>query len=418
MIKNSLLKAEVITIGDEILQGFVQDTNASYLGQRLTNLGVEVLYKTSVGDDSDLIEKAIGVAWRRANLVITTGGLGPTADDRTKKVVAKVFRRPLVLKNSVLHKIREHFKERAIKMPPLNISQALFPQGARILENPLGTAPGIFIQEDDKLFFSLPGVPVEMKSIFETNIEPILKQKQKGGVLIQKLLKTTGITESVIAERIQGILKEFESIISVAYLPEDTGVNFRLVIKGCLPEEGGKKLQEIEEKIRKEIGDYIYGSDEETLEEIIGYSLLMKKKTIAVAESCTGGLIGNRITNVSGSSVYFLGDVVAYSNELKKRLLQVSEKILDVHGAVSSETVRAMAKGVRKLCGSDLGLAVTGIAGPTGGTKEKPVGLVYIGLDSEEGTLWEERRFSGNRRMIKEKIAQAALDLVRRHLLK
>jgi nicotinamide-nucleotide amidase len=273
------------------------------------------------------------------------------------------------------------------------------------------------MEQGEKLLLALPGVPVEMRSMFERTVLPLLQERWSGEPVVDRILKTTGAPESSIAERIGPLLEARDRRVRVAFLPNRAGVTLRLVFRGENRSEGQRLVGELEDAIRRELGYLVYGSGTETMEQILGYLLVLREATISVAESCTGGLIGDRITNVPGSSSYFRGGVVAYSDEIKEHVLGVPAEILEAHGAVSAQTATAMVAGVRRLMGSDLGLAVTGIAGPTGGTPEKPVGLVYVALARETGTLSEERRFSGGREEIKYRTSQWALDLVRRFLI-
>lgn len=406
------MKAEIIIIGDEILYGQTIDTNSAFIAEKLGELGVEVSYKTAVGDEVKKIVEAIHLAQRRADLVITTGGLGPTSDDLTVKAIAKAFKRNLIFHPEILKKIEERFKARGIEMPKINQNQALIPQGAKALENPLGSAPGILIEEDKKIFISLPGVPKEMKAILGQEVIALLKPKVSKTKIVHRKIRTTGIIESKLYEKIQDLLKDLKEI-KVAFLPSYQGVDLRLTANLKTSAKSKDVVTQLEEKIKGRIGEFIYGYDEQTLEEVVGKMLKDKGKTLSVAESCTGGLIAAKITNISGSSDYFERGVVSYSNQAKMEILGVPKELLDKFGAVSPEVALAMAQGVRKISKTDLGLSVTGIAGPSGGTKEKPVGLIYIGLaDSQKS--WVEKFLFGQDRMInRERASQAALNMVR-----
>jgi len=411
------MRAEIITIGDEIIQGEILDSNSAYIGDRLSGLGIEVAFKTSVGDDLKRITEAIKLSLERVDLVIATGGLGPTNDDLTKKGIVKAFKRNLVFHEDILKKVEEGFKKRGIEMPKINQNQALLPQGAKALSNQYGSAPGIFIQEGKRLFFALPGVPLEMKTIFENEILPFLKSKSSKKFTLQKVLRTTGIVESAIYEKIEPILK-FKSPVKIGFLPGFSGVDLKLRIISESDDLAHKIILEIEQKVREILNEYIYGIDQETLEEVLGKLLQNKKKTISVAESCTGGLIGAKFTNVSGSSNYFINGVITYSNEAKIELLKIPKEIIEKYGAVSEQVAILMAEGVKKISNTDYGLSATGIAGPTGGTEEKPVGLVYIGLAHENDSFAKKFVFGGDRQAVRERTAQAALNLVRLFMLK
>ena len=411
------MRAEIITIGDEIINGEILDSNSAYIGDRLSGLGIEVAFKTSVGDDLKRITEAIKLSLERVDLVIATGGLGPTNDDLTKKGIVKAFKRNLVFHEDILKKVEEGFNKRGIEMPKINQNQALLPQGAKALSNQYGSAPGIFIQEGKRLFFALPGVPLEMKTIFENEILPFLKSKSSKKFTFQKVLRTTGIVESAIYEKIEPILK-FKSPVKIGFLPGFSGVDIKLRITSETEDLARKNILEIEQKVREILNEYIYGIDQETLEEVLGKLLQNKKKTISVAESCTGGLIGAKFTNVSGSSNYFINGVITYSNEAKIELLKIPKEIIEKYGAVSEQVAILMAEGVKKISNTDFGLSATGIAGPTGGTEEKPVGLVYIGLAHENDSFAKKFVFGGDRQAIRERTAQAALNLARLFILK
>lgn len=409
------MNGALLIIGDELLLGTTIDTNSAWLGRRLAEVGIEVKYKLTVGDSPKIIEDELRRLLEKFDIIITTGGLGPTLDDVTKKSIAKVLGKKLVLNERILKAIKKHFQKRGVEMPAINMSQALIPQGAHPIKNPVGTAPGLFLKEGEKWIFILPGVPSEMKAIFEEGVLPVLSREGKKEIRF-RTIKTTGITESRLAEILDRTVKEVSGYVIVSFLPRHTGVNIRIKIKKGT-EGGDELLKKVEEKFTEKIGIYTYGRDEETMEEVVGYLLTMRNFTLSVAESCTGGLIKHRITNVSGSSKYFIGGVVAYSNEVKQNLLGVPEQTLQRYGAVSQQTAISMAKGIRSLLKTDIGLSVTGIAGPSGGSVEKPVGLVYIGLSSKGKTSFEEHRFLGDRIKIKEQTAQAALDMLRRYLL-
>lgn len=411
------MKSEIITIGDELLYGQVLDSNSSFIGERLTAEGIDVVFKTSVGDDISRITEAFNVGRSRADVIIASGGLGPTADDLTKKAVVKAFKRNLIFHQEILKQIEEAFRKRGSPMPKVNQNQALIPQGARALSNLWGVAPGIFLEDEGTLFFALPGVPAEMKWMLENEVLPILRVRKPDHFIIRKKLKTTGISESALYEKIERLIDP-TSEIKVAFLPGYLGVDIRLTIESNDKHQAQPRIEEFERKIREILGTLIYGTDDQTLEEVVGKLLLEEKKTIAVAESCTGGMIGARFTSVSGSSKYFERGVVTYSNEAKTEFLNVPKDIIDKHGAVSEEVARLMAEGVRGLAKTDYGLSVTGIAGPTGGTAQKPVGLVLIGFSHENGSFAQKFLFGENRKSNRERAAQAALNIVRLFLTK
>ncbi|OGF04597.1 MAG: competence/damage-inducible protein A [Candidatus Edwardsbacteria bacterium RIFOXYD12_FULL_50_11] len=411
------MKAAIITIGNEILSGMTLDTNAAYLSQELGTIGIPVVLKISVGDRAIDIQMAFKQALSDSDIVLCTGGLGPTSDDITKKVAARFFKSKLKLDKGTLEHIRSRFAKRGIEMPACNRWQAMVPDRAAVLFNPEGTAPGLLFKKGKKILILMPGVPREMRAIFAGSLKERLAGLSCGMKINMLTLRTTGIPESVIAEK----LAPFEKCLAkgtLAYLPTRLGVDLRLTMSGKDASQISAKLQELSAKIKQLLGNVIYGQDDETMEQAVGRLLKEKKLTLTTAESCTGGLIADRITDVPGSSVNFLGSVIAYSNVLKEKMLGVKSQTLRLHGAVSKETAIEMANGVRGRLGSDLGLTITGIAGPAGGTDKKPVGLVFMAVAGPKGTMVEERRFLGQRRHIKESATQAALNMLRLYLLK
>ena len=408
--------AEIITIGDELLYGQAIDTNSVYLGERLTSLGIEVKYKSTVGDDVKLIVDGITLAMKRSDLVITTGGLGPTPDDVSKKAICDHFGRKLVLYEDILRKVESWYAKKGVEMPAIVRSQALLPEGTKPLSNDWGTAPGIFIEVKGKLFFALPGVPIEMERIFDSGIVPILKDRiPSGKVTAFRKIRTAGISEARLHEKLSSILEE-SGDVGIAFLPSHFGVDLRLTIKSNSLTEARRTLDRFEKRTREKVDRHIYGTAEESLEKAVGDLLRRKKLTVAVAESCTGGLLGKTITNISGSSDYFLGGVISYSDELKMKLLGVPDEVLESEGAVSEKCALSMAEGVKKLTGADYGISITGIAGPTGGTVDKPVGLVYIGIAGDKGSSARKYVFTKERNFNRELSAQTALNLLRLEL--
>jgi nicotinamide-nucleotide amidase len=417
IIRKDDMKAEIVSIGDELLYGEITDTNSTFIAEKLTGEGIEVVFSTSVGDDVNKMAEVFGMAGSRADVIIATGGLGPTSDDLTKKAMVKAFKRNLIFHEEILKEIEKSFEKRGKSMPKVNQNQALIPQGAKPLANRWGVAPGIFIEEGNKLFFFLPGVPLEMKWMLENEVLPILRTKKPDSFILRKMLKTTGIPESVIYEKIEGLIDPKREV-KIAFLPSYLGVDVRLTINLKQKEEAQAKIEALEQKIREILGTYIYGTDDQTLEEVVGKLLSDKDKTIAVAESCTGGLIGAKFTNISGSSKYFERGVVTYTNQAKIELLGIPKEIIDQYGAVSEQTAILMAEGVRRLAKTDYGLSSTGIAGPTGGTPEKPVGLVYIGFAHANDSFAQKFQFGEDRITNRERAAQAALNMVRLFLIK
>ena len=410
------MKAEIITIGGELLDGSQVDLNASYLGSRLTSLGAQVVRISTVPDAVDDIEEATSRALERADLVITTGGLGVTADDRTKHAVARLFGRKLVLDEDVLDGVRARFEARNVPMPEINIAMAMLPEGARSIENQRGTAPGLLFERGEALLFVLPGVPIELRSMFENFVSPFLEGKGLKRLAQERLVRTTGLAESEIAERIDQLARRLART-DVVYLPSATGVDLKVIGRGQTAVEAAKTAEKSQEKIAAKLGSYVYARGDESLEKVVGYLLSMGGSTLSVAESCTGGRVGWRLTRVPGSSDYFKGGVIAYSDDLKKRLLGVKASVLKKHGAVSSETALMMARGVREKCATDYGLAITGVAGPGGGTKTKPVGMVFAAVAGGAGERVRELRLAGGRGSIRRAACQGALELLRRFLL-
>ena len=415
-MKPNPYSAEILTIGNEIITGLVADTNSGVITRRLDALGVPVTRHVSVGDDEEEIVDALIQALERVDCVILTGGLGPTHDDITKQVLCRLFDSGLVTDAKVKRQIDSIFQSRGIGTPQAAYVQAEVPEKATILYNTQGTAPGLLFEENEKRVYSLPGVPLEAEHLLETYIAPYLESL--GTMTVEhRILKTTGIPESVLWEEI-GAVSPFEKHVRVASLPSLLGVRIRFTATGKDLKETTAKLDAAEKLLRRKIDHHIFAVDDETLEGNLGVWLKEKKQTLAVAESCTGGLIGHRLTNVSGSSKYFLEGVVTYSNEAKQTRLSVDPTLIQTYGAVSEEVATAMAEGIRQRAGSDFGLAVTGIAGPAGGTPDKPVGLTYIAVTGTQGTRCEKFRFHQDRVRNKERAAQAALNLFRLYLPK
>ncbi|GAB4295083.1 MAG: competence/damage-inducible protein A [Ignavibacteriaceae bacterium] len=412
------MKAQIITIGDEILIGQTLNTNAAYIGEKLAGLGIEIIKSSVVPDSEQNVLDEFTAAWKKCDLIIVTGGLGPTHDDITKDCVVKFFKTKLVKNEDVLDSIKALFLKRKRKLTRVNEDQALIPEISEPIINRYGTAPGIFIEKENKLFFVLPGVPYEMKAMMEDFILPKLEEKTtiEGNVTLRKILQTTGIPESTLYERL-GNIDELLNGAQLAFLPGIYGVKLRITVKDDDEEKAKNKLSEIEQKIRSLAGRYIFGSGEETLEEVVGRLLKERSLTIAVAESCTGGNVANLLTNVSGSSEYFERGIVAYSNAAKVEILKVDEDLIAEHGAVSLEVARQMAEGVKSTSGTDIGLSLTGIMGPAGGSPDKPVGLVYIGYCDEKLCTAKKFVFGDNRLLNKQRTSLAALDYLRRHLL-
>ena len=407
---------EIITIGDELLYGSRVNTNAAYLARQLDGIGLDIRYISTTGDNMDQLVEAVNLGLRRADVVVTTGGLGPTDDDITKKAICKVFKRNLIFHEDVLEELKKRFAVRGIKMPAINQNQALLPQGARFLANKTGSALGIVIDEQGKFFCAMPGVPAEMEIMVAEELLPVLKAKTGAAVIVRHVLRTAGIMESALAEKIKPAL-QFAEGISLAYLPSYRGVDLAIKGSGTVKEEVQAGIKILADGIRDLIHEYIFTEDDRDLEQVVGDLLVERQKTLAVAESCTGGLLGTRMTQVPGASRYFVGGIIAYSNEVKITRLGVPRETIDRFGAVSAETAASMAVGAARVVGADIGVAITGVAGPTGGSEEKPVGTVFIGLSA--GDRETVRRFSmgTDRHIVRERSATAAIEMIRRELL-
>jgi len=406
------MQAELIFTGTELLLGEILNTHAQYLGQRLTALGIEPVLHTTVGDQGDRLAAVIAQALNRSDLIIITGGLGPTTDDLTKDIVAEVLGLPMVLDEPSLDRIREFFRRRGTEMPEIMVRQAYFPAGSRVLPNPRGTAPGALLEKDGRFLVLLPGPPAEVRAIFEGSVEPFLLQLGASGMVSRsKILKVCGISEAMV----QSLLKDLDGRGNpgIAYLAKPGEVHIRITARAPGWAAAEEKVAELAAKVQERVAGYLFGTGEEELEEVVGQLLLQNHLTIALAESCTGGLIGSRLTNVPGSSAYFLGGVVAYDNRVKESVLGVPKGLLETYGAVSAETAVAMAKGARGVLQADLGLGVTGIAGPVGGTAEKPVGLVYIALAAPGGVDCRRFLFPGERPGVRWGASNAALMMVK-----
>ncbi|MHB1652765.1 MAG: competence/damage-inducible protein A [Desulfitobacteriaceae bacterium] len=411
------MKAEILATGTELLLGQTLNTSAHYLTGKLSGLGIEVDYHTSVGDNPERIEGALRLAMSRSDLLVTTGGLGPTVDDLTKELVAKVLGLEMVLDPQSLDQVKAFFAKRKGPMPVGNEKQAYFPEGAKILPNPIGTAPGAMIEQGGKMVIILPGPPFEMRPMFDDYVWPILEQKMGRDAerMNVRILKVFGIGESAIEEVLVDIMKR--SNPSIALLAKRAEMHIRLVARSSENNKAKDILDSTENEIRARLGNKVFGKDQETMIGIVGQKLYNANLTVATAESCTGGLLGAALTSEPGSSRFYLGGVIGYANSVKMRLLGVKEETLDSLGAVSSEVAKEMAEGVRLQIGSDFGISTTGIAGPDGGTPEKPVGLVYIGLATAEGSEARKFQFYGERESVRQLTVQAALDWVRRYTL-
>ena len=410
------LSAEIIAIGSELLAPDRSDTNSLWLTEKLNGIGIEVKLKTIVGDDDERLEEAIKDATRRSKVVITTGGLGPTEDDITRKVAARALGRRLLLDETILADLRQRFLSYGHVMPERNSRQAMVIEGAEVLPNPNGSAPGIFVEHNGVAIILLPGPPREMRPMFEEHVMPRLTVRAGAVKVVRRMLRVAGLGESALDEKIAPVYTQFTNP-ETTILFNRTEVEIHLTARGRSEEEAEELLDRLSVQLEETLGDAVFSFAGETMEEVVGLKLSVGRYTLAVAESCTGGLISERLTDVAGSSKYFIEGVVAYSNETKTRALGVKAALLREHGAVSKEVAEAMAEGVRKRAGTDFGLSITGIAGPDGGSEEKPVGLIYIALADDAHTKSRKLMIPGDRQLVRWRASQAALDLLRRRLI-
>jgi nicotinamide-nucleotide amidase len=411
-----MLTAEIIAIGSELLAPDRTDTNSLWLTERLNNIGIEVRLKTIVGDDDARLEEAIRDAVKRSKVVITTGGLGPTEDDVTRKVAARALGRRLLLDEQLLEEIRGRFQSFGRPMPERNSRQAMVIDGAQVLPNPNGSAPGLFIEHEGTAISLLPGPPREMRPMFENHVQPKLAERAGKVRVRRRLLRVAGFGESALDEKIAPIYTQFDNP-QTTILFNNTEIEIHLRAHARTEQEAEKLLDDLSVRLEERLGNAIFSLRGESMEEVVGFKLAVGGYTVGVAESCTGGLVAQRLTDIPGSSRYFIEGVVAYSNEAKTRNLGVQPALLHAHGAVSAEVAEAMAEGIRKRANTDFGLSVTGIAGPDGGTREKPVGLVYIALADEAHTEYRRLMIPGDRQLVRWRASQFVLDLLRRRLI-
>jgi nicotinamide-nucleotide amidase len=413
-----LKKAYLISTGTELLIGSTIDTNSVFLSEKLLALGIRVTGKSTIGDNPESIRNAFNIGLSSADIVISTGGLGPTFDDLTKTVASEVMGTTLELRPEEAERLQAFFDRRRRKMPEINLKQAKFPPEAEVLANPLGTAPGMYLKKGEKVIALLPGPPREMRPMYLNELEPLLcrdfRLERKS---VMRTIKILGPGESQVEELIAEIMKN-PAGCSLALIAHEGEVHIRVTAEGKDIDHSRGILDSISNRIKEKVGHNIFGYDDDSLSSIVAGLLKDQQKTIAVAESCTGGLLGRLLTDLPGSSSYFWGGVISYSNNAKTKMLNVDNAILDQYGAVSPQTAEAMARGIVKQSGADIGVSITGIAGPEGGTDSKPVGLVYIGLAEGGFCQSKELRFVGDRNGIRMLSAKSALDIVRRHLQK
>ena len=410
------LTAEIIAIGSELLAPDRTDTNSLWLTDKLNRLGIEVKLKTIVGDDDARLEEAIKDAVRRSKVVITTGGLGPTEDDITRKITARALGRRLLLDEDVLAEIRQRFQSFGVTMPERNSRQAMVIEDAVVLPNPNGTAPGMFIDHHGTAIVLLPGPPREMRPMFENHVSEKLAARAGSLRVVRRILRVAGMGESAVDEKIAPIYTQYDNPVTTI-LFNQSEIEVHLTARGRTEAEANELLDRLSGQIEERLGAAVFSFAGETMEEVVGLKLSVGGYTLSVAESCTGGLLAQRLTDVPGSSKYFIEGAVTYANDAKIRTLGVEPVLLMEHGAVSAPVAEAMAEGIRKRAQTDFGLAITGIAGPGGGTEEKPVGTVFIALSDDVGTQHRKLKLPGDRHLIRWRASQAALDLLRRRLI-
>ena len=409
---------EIVSTGTELLLGQIVNTNAPYLARKLNELGFDAVYQTTVGDNRRRMASVFSIALDRADIVITSGGLGPTQGDITKEVSAELLGRDLNLHEPSVEHIQAFFKRRHLTMTNNNLRQAMMPTGAIVVTNHRGTAPGVIIEHDKKTIIHLPGPPAELEHMFENSILPYLTNRFGGqGIIVSKVLRTFGIGESILEERIRHFILAQKNP-TIALLARSGEIHVRLTAKADSEDTARALIAELEASLREHIEEYNFGMDEQSLEQVVGEELHRRGLTVALAESCTGGGATAKLTDVPGSSAYLIGSIVCYDNRIKTEFVGVTPTLLQEHGAVSQQTAAAMAQGIRDRFATDIGVGITGIAGPDGGSAEKPVGLVYLAIAGPQGVIVEEEHFSGQRSAIKTRTVNSSLDLLRRYLQK
>ncbi|MCL6451349.1 MAG: competence/damage-inducible protein A [Acetobacteraceae bacterium] len=409
------MQAEILSVGTELLLGQVANTNAQVLARCLAAWGIPLYRQVAVGDNPQRLARAFSEAWQQAELVLVTGGLGPTQDDLTKETVAQALGLELAEDPSVRASIEAYFSRRGLPMPASCLKQALVPRGARVLANPLGTAPGLILEQGGRAAVLLPGPPEELGALLR-QVEDYISRLAGQGVILSRVLKVVGLGESVVEARVMDLIQA-QTNPTLAPLAFPGEVHLRITARAASRVQAAALLDPLEAEIRSRLGSLVFGADEETLEGAVGELLRGRGLTLAVAESCTAGLVAARLTSVPGASAYFLLGVSTYSDRCKSEVLGVPEEVLRRHGAVSREVAEAMAHGVSYRAKSDLGLAVTGIAGPSGGSPEKPVGTVFLAACGRRGVVGEHHLLAGDRAGVRQRAAQAALVLLRRSLL-
>jgi nicotinamide-nucleotide amidase len=411
------MKAEIISIGSEILRGQITDTNANFIAQKLAELSIDLNYISAVGDNQKMLLSLLKKAFCRSDLIITTGGLGPTEDDITYQVIAKTLHLKLIKSPEAEKNLKRILYTIKIKLSPSNLKQAYLPEGAKVITNKYGTAPAMILEKDNKIICSFPGVPHEMKKLIEENLIPYLKEKFPPPIIKKsKTLKITGLGEASVNELIRDYInKQTNFSFGIYANPED--IQVQVTTQAPTEKEVEKLLQSSANQLTKILGDYIYGSEEETIEEVVGNLLKTKKLKLAVAESCTGGMLGEMITRIPGSSEYFPGGVISYHAKIKEDLLKVPPEAIRKYGEVSRQVAKLMAEGVRRCCHSNIGISITGIAGPGGATEKKKVGLVYMALTDGKKTITQKHQLFGNRQLIRLRACRRVLNMLRMYLM-
>jgi nicotinamide-nucleotide amidase len=410
------MRAEIIAIGSELLTPYRLDTNSLFLTDGLNQVGIRVVHKAVVGDSLDDMRASFRQALDRADLIVACGGLGPTDDDRTREAVADLLGRKLELNEEVLRHIQELFRRFGRVMPEINRRQAMVPEGATVIPNPRGSAPGLWIEASGHIVILLPGVPSELRAMFDQEVRPRLTRLGHDERLFTRDLRITGLPESEVEQRVSPLYALYPDT-ETTILASPPGIQLHPRVWSRDPAKANQILDEMVKRMALALGEHLYSTEGEAMEEVVARVLTENRATIAVAESCTGGLLAERLTNIPGSSSYFLGGIVCYSNELKSALVDVPAELIESKGAVSPEVALALADGIRKRTGATIGVGVTGIAGPGGGTPEKPVGLVHIGIADERGPRERRFQFPGDRERIRMHASQTALDSVRRYFL-
>jgi nicotinamide-nucleotide amidase len=410
------MKAEIIAVGSELLTPYRMDTNSLFLTAQLNLLGIRLMRKSVVADDLELIRSAFGEALERVELVVSSGGLGPTADDLTREAVADLLGRKLIRDEAILHTIEKRFERFGRKMAEVNVRQAMVPEGATVLPNPRGTAPGLWLEAGGRIVVLLPGPPVELEPMFQEEVSPRLSKCAPDVRLFTRDVRIAGMSESEAEQRVAPIYTQYAGV-ETTILASPGEIQLHPRIWSSDAEEAEKLLDELVQRFAMALGENVFTTTGESMEEVVARSLIFNQSTVAAAESCTGGLLAERLTSLAGSSSYFRGGVVCYGNDLKTAWVDVPAELIEAKGAVSSEVALAMAEGVRQRSGATLGLSITGIAGPGGGTPAKPVGTVHIGLADQTGARERGFRYPGDRDRIRQQASQSALDMIRRYFL-